>query len=103
MELKSPNTKTVKFPAENCYEKILKVQTGEALFKVRSKVDACRRLEARSRAHGGSEKCLKVGKKPKERRACYNHQCCWINSMPAKNVPTSLYIASGPGADTRIM
>lgn len=44
---------------------IFKVQTREALLEVRYKTGAFRLLEARSRAHGGSVKCLEVGKKPK--------------------------------------
>lgn len=44
---------------------IFKVQTREALLEVRYKTGAFRPLEPRSRAHGGSVKCLEVGKKPK--------------------------------------
>jgi len=72
------------------------------LLKVRSKVDACRPLETNSRAHGGSVKCLKVRKKPKG-EGLVSHQCCGVNSMPAKNAAAGPYVASGPGADTSIM
>lgn len=63
------NTKTVKFPAENCYEKIRQYSKSKLeryyLKSGQRGMDACRPLEARSRAHGGSVKCQKVGKKPK--------------------------------------
>lgn len=66
------NTKTVKFPTENCYEKIWQYSKSKLerhyLKSGQRRMDACRPLEARSRAHGDSVKCLKVGKKPKGER-----------------------------------
>lgn len=82
-----------------CRKLLFKVQTREALLKVRSEADACRPLEARTRAHGGSVNRLKVGKKPK------GEGLVMIISAAGSTVRQlkMQLLASGPGADTSVM